>query len=133
MLGDKLSEQKGKITNQRVLPSSGGPSMENSYQATGTLFGLKYTDTGTYTAVMRPDGSLYGEGQGILMTEDGGAATWRGSGVGKLGAGGAVSYRGAVYYQTTHPKLSKLNGIATLFEYEVDAQGGTVGHLWEWK
>ena len=133
MLGDKLGEEKGKLTGQRVLPSSGGPSVESSFQASGAILGVKYTTLGTYVAAMRPNGTLLGEGQGVVMTEDGGAATWKGSGVGKLGVGGSVAYRGALYYETAHPKWSTLNGIAAVYEYEVDAEGNTMGQIWEWK
>jgi hypothetical protein len=94
---------------------------------------VNHTTIGTYQATMRPDGTLYGEGQGVVMTSDGGAATWKGSGLGKFGSGGAVSYRGAFYYQTTAPNLQRLNEVAAVFEYEVDGDGNTIGRLWEWK
>lgn len=134
MLGEQIGEEKGKVTGQRVLRSaSGAPSMETSFQSSGKILGVGATTTGTYTAEMRPDGTLYGEGQGIVMTEDGGAATWKGGGVGVLKAGGAVSYRGAIYYQTTHQKLARLNQCAVIFEYEVDGAGNTTGKIWEWR
>src|SRR5436853_4050896 len=77
MLGDKLGDETGKITSQRVLPNpGGGPKMETSFQASGTLLGVAATDIGTYSAVVRPDGSLYGEGQGVAMGKSGEAATW---------------------------------------------------------
>jgi hypothetical protein len=31
------------------------------------------------------------------------------------------------------PAWSRLNGIAAVFEFEVDPQGHTRAHLWEWK
>jgi hypothetical protein len=46
---------------------------------------------------------------------------------------GAVSYRGAIYYSTASPKLARLNRIAVVFEYEVDANGNTHTKSWEWK
>ncbi len=46
---------------------------------------------------------------------------------------GSASYRGAIYYQTTPPKLSRLNKVAVLFEYAVDADGNTHSEYWEWK
>ena len=77
---------------------------------------------------------MYGEGEGILTTQDGDVATWKGQGAGKSkGSGSAASWRGAVYYQTSSKKLSKLNGIACVFEYEVDENGNSIGTLWEWK
>jgi hypothetical protein len=107
--------------------------METSFQATGTLLGVSERVTGTYTAVLRADGTLYGDGQGILMGNKGETATWVGQGVGTIKKDGSVSYRGAVYYQSSTPKWSRLNKIAAIFEYEVDAQGNTKGETWEWK
>ena len=133
MIGDKIGEETGKITGQRALPTEGPPTVESSFQAAGSLYGVKHTTIGTYRAVMRPDGNLYGEGQGVVMTADGGGATWKGNGVGKFGPGGAISYRGAIYYQTASPNLQRLNDVAAIFEYEVDGDGNTRGQLWEWK
>jgi hypothetical protein len=134
MLGERIGEDSGRVTSQRVLPNpGGGPKMETSFQATGTLLGASATETGTYVATMRPDGTLYGEGQGVLMGKGGEAATWVGQGVGTMKKDGSISYRGAVYYQTASPSWARLNSIAGVFEYEVDAQGNTKGQLWEWK
>ncbi len=134
MLGEKISEGKGKVTSQRVLPNpSGGPKMETSFQGSGTLLGVSETETGTYTATARPNGTLFGDGQGIVMSKEGDVGTWTGQGVGTIKKDGAVSYRGAVYFQTSSPKWARLNGLAAVFEYEVDAQGNTSGQLFEWK
>lgn len=134
MLGEKIGEGKGKVTVQRVLPNpGGGPRMETSFQSSGTLLGVSETETGTYIATSRPDGSLFGEGQGILMSKDGDVGTWTGQGVGTINNDGAVSYRGSVFFQSASPKWSKLNRVAVVFEYEVDAQGNTSAQLFEWK
>jgi len=72
MLGEKIGEISGKVTMQRVLPNLGGdPKMETSFQATGSVLGTNIKDTGTYTTIFRPDGTQYGEGQGIMITKDG--------------------------------------------------------------
>jgi hypothetical protein len=107
--------------------------METSFQATGTVLGVSHTNIGTYWAVVRPDGTLYGEGQGVLMGKGGEMASWVGQGVGTLKKDGSVSYRGAVYYQTATPALLRLNNVAAIFEYEVDAQGNSKSEIWEWK
>jgi len=134
MLGEKLGGESGKVTSQRVLPNpGGGPKMETSFQATGTILGVNETDTGTYSAVVRPDGTVYGEGQGVLMGKGGEVATWVGQGVGTIKKDGAVSYRGAVYYQTAAPAWSRLNSVAAIFEFEVDGQGNSKSEIWEWK
>jgi hypothetical protein len=107
--------------------------METSFEASGRLLGVEGTETGTYWSVVRPDGSLFGEGQGILMGKGGELATWVGSGVGTIRKDGGVSYRGAIYYQTSSAALLRLNTVAAIFEYEVDAQGNSRSQLWEWK
>jgi hypothetical protein len=134
MLGQKIGAESGKVTSQRVLPNpGGGPKMETSFQANGTLLGVSSTETGTYWSVVRPNGTLYGEGQGIVMGTKGEMATWVGQGVGTLKKDGSISYRGAVFYETSSPKWSRLNSIAAVFEYEVDDQGNTRSEIWEWK
>ena len=134
MLGDKIGETSGKVTSQRVLSNpGGGPKMETSFQASGKILGIDETETGTYTSVMRPDGTLFGEGQGIIMSKEGDLATWVGQGVGTIKEDGVLSFRGAVYYQSSSPRWSRLNSVAGIFEYEADPEGNTQAQLWEWK
>ena len=134
MLGEKIAEAKGRVTTQRVLPNpGGGPKLETSFQASGKLLGVDNTETGTYTAVLRPDGTLYGEGQGVLMSREGDVAAWNGSGVGTPKADGGVSYRGAIYYQSSSARWERLNRVAAVYEFEVDAQGDSTTAIWEWK
>ena len=134
MLGDKIVESRGKVTTQRVLPNpGGGPKMETTFQAAGKLLGEEYSETGTYSAAVRPDGTLFGEGQGVVMGHDGEMATWVGQGVGTLKDDGAVGYRGAIYYQSSTAKWERLNKEAGVYEFEVDSEGNTRMALWEWK
>ena len=109
------------------------PKMETTFHVTGTLLGTPHTTTATYLSGMRPDGHLYGEGQGLVVSRDGDMASWVGQGVGTLKKEGGVSYRGAIYYATASAKWSRLNGVAAIFEYEVDAEGNTRAEIWEWK
>ncbi len=134
MQGEKIGEESGKVTSRRALPNPGGsPKMETSAQTDLTLLGVKATNTVTYWSVVRPDGTLYGEGQGIVLSKEGDLATWVGQGVGTINKDGGVSYRGAVYYQTSSARWSRLNSVAAIFEYEVDTEGNTRAQLWEWK
>ena len=95
--------------------------------------GVDAHQIGTYCSEGRPGGSLFGEGQGVIVTPDGQMATWKGQGVGKLQADGSVNYRGAIFYSTESPKLARLNTVAVVFEFEVDAKGNTSSKAWEWK
>ena len=133
MLGEQIAESRGKRTGRRVLSVDGGFKVEVAFETTGKLLGIDTNEIGTYWSASRPDGSLYGEGQGIVGTPDGEGATWKGQGVGKFVAGGAISYRGAVYYNSASPKFARLNTVAAVFEFEVDAQGNIHSKLWEWK
>ncbi|MGQ0734627.1 MAG: hypothetical protein ACT4QD_13350 [Acidobacteriota bacterium] len=134
MLGDKLADSKGRVTGRRVLPNpGGGPKMETSFEGGAKLAGVEAKETGTYESYVRADGTLFGSGNGVVMGKGGELATWVGSGVGKVKKDGSVSYRGAVYYETASAKWKRLNSVAAVFEYEVDAQGNTSAQIWEWK
>ena len=134
MLGDQLGEERGKISGHRVVRSgAGGPRMEITFQAAGKIIGIDYQNVGTYWAAMRPGGFLYGEGQGIVMTKDGDSVVWVGQGAGHFKPGGGVSWRGAVYYETSAPRLARLNGIAVAYEHETDASDNCSTKYWEWK
>jgi hypothetical protein len=132
MLGEQISETKGKRIVRRVL-SIDPPTAEVSFEDSGTMLGVATTGIGTYTSSIRPDGSAYGEGQGLITTADGEAVTWKGTGLGKFGAGGAISYRGMLFFQTTSQQHARLNNACGAFEYEVDASGNTISKVWEWK
>ena len=132
MLGEKIGEVKGKRLVRRVL-SVDPPTAEVTFEDAGKLLGVPVTGIGSYTSVVRPDGSIFGHGQGLETTDDGEAATWTGTGLGHFGPGGSVSYRGMLFFTTTSKKLARLNNTCAAFEYEVDAKGSTVSKLWEWK
>ncbi len=132
MLGEQIGETKGKRIVRRVL-STDPPTVEVTFEDSGHMCGVPTTGMGTYTSVIRPDGSIHGHGEGISMTQDGQAFTWTGTGVGKFGAGGAVSYRGMLFFRSASPQLAHLNNACGAFEYEVDASGDTVSKIWEWK
>jgi hypothetical protein len=133
MLGDLVGDSTGKRTGRRVLSTDSVFKVEVSFEDSGTFLGIPANNIGTYWSAPRPDGSLYGEGQGVTITNDGAMATWKGQGAGKFGTGGAVSYRGALYYNSTAPHLARLNTVAVVFEFEVDADGTTHTKSWEWK
>jgi hypothetical protein len=129
MLGDLIGETRGKRIVRRVLPEG---RVEVTFEDSGKFLGLDVLGFGTYEAEVRPDGTLYGQGQGIVTGKQGDMATWKGIGVGKF-VGAAVSYRGAISYYSQSPKLARLNSVATIFEFEVDEAGNTQAKIWEWK
>jgi hypothetical protein len=132
MLGELISEVKGKRLVRRVI-SVNPPTAEVSFEDGGHVLGVPTTGIGSYTSIVGADGIIHGDGQGLIMTQDGESMTWTGTGVGRFGPGGSVSYRGMLFFRTTSQKLARLNGACGAFEYEVDASGGTTSKVWEWK
>jgi hypothetical protein len=132
MLGELIGETRGKRIVRRVL-SSTPPKVEVSFEDAGKMLGVDVNGFGTYVSEIRADGSIFGEGSGLYMSAAGDGLAWQGSGLGKFVEGGALSYRGILFYRTTSEKLAKLNTVAGVFEYEVDAKGSTHAKVWEWK
>lgn len=133
MLGESTGELRGKRSGRRVLSVEHGFKIEVSFEDAGKLLGVDVQEVATYCSSPRPDGTLYGEGQGLMATAQGEAATWVGQGVGKFTAGGGVSFRGAIYFSSASPKFARLNSVATVYEFEVDGEGNTHTKLWDWK
>jgi hypothetical protein len=132
MLGDLIAESTGKRIVRRVLGIN-PVTVEVTFEDSGNMLGIATTGMGTYTSVIGLDGSIFGEGHGLISTQEGEAVVWKGSGKGKILPGGAISYRGILYYQTTSSKLAKLNAAPGVFEYDIDPEGKTRSKVWEWK
>ena len=64
---------------------------------------ISASEMGTYTSVMRPDGSLYGQGQGIVTTKGGEVVTWTGQGIGHFMQDGKLRFHGSLFYSTNSP------------------------------
>ena len=131
MLGEMIGELIGKITGNRVLSVECCPKIESSFQNMGKILDIGVTDIGTFWSIFKENGGLYGEGQGVVMTEDGENVTWTARGIGKMKEKGA-EYRGSVFFNTSSQKLARLNSIVGVFEYDVDKEGSTQEKLWEW-
>jgi len=80
MLGEQIGEETGKVMVRRVISVEGGTKVEISVQSTGKLLGVETRSNVTYLAGIRPDGSVYGEGQGLVVGKGGEQATWKGAG-----------------------------------------------------
>ena len=132
MLGELVGETRGKRIVRRVL-SAASPKVEVTFEDSGKMAGVDVNGFGTYTSEVRPDGTMFGGGCGAYTSAAGDMLTWEGSGLGKFGTGGTVSYRGILYYRTASPNLAKMNNLVGVFEYEVDGSGNTHAKVWEWK
>ena len=135
MLGEILIEETGKTLGLRVLDSEAGAvKLEVSVQTEGRVLGVAETTLWTYCSKTRSDGSMYGEGKGVMTTKDGDVIGLLGSGTAKApGPDGTVHYRGAIYFHTAAAKYARLNGTAAVHEYDVSASGSLTTKVWEWK
>ncbi len=134
MLGDLIADLTSQETGRRVLASGAGPVVEVSFEATGTVLGVPVTEYATYESELRPDGSLFGEGQGVGMSEKGETYSWHGSGIGHFtGAGGALQWRGAVYLDSPSDTFATLNNVVGVFEYDTDGSGKGRSTVTRWK
>ena len=133
MLGEQIGEFRGKRTGRRVLSVEVGFKGEVSVEDAGTLLGIAARQIVTGWGTTRPDGSLYGENQALVLGSDGSIATWKGLSVSKLLAGFAFSSRGAVCFSTASPKWARLDSVVAIYEAEDHAEGNTHAKFWEWK
>ncbi|MFG3056142.1 hypothetical protein ACGFZP_35030 [Kitasatospora sp. NPDC048239] len=136
MLGDKIGIQTTSETGRRVLATADGlhPVVEVSFEGTGTVLGVGVKEFVTYESQMRSDGTLFGEGQGVGMSERGETYSWHGSGIGRFtGPGGAVAWRGSVFFDSDAESFVQLNDTVGLFEYDTDGSGSGKVLIYEWK
>lgn len=133
MLGDRIAEFTTTESGRRVLATVGSPALEVSMTGTGQLLGHPVREFVTYESELRPDDSLFGEGQGIGMSDKGEAYSWHGSGIGHFTEGGAVRWRGSIYFESSADAFLRLNDLVGLFEFENDPQGNGKAVLYEWK
>ena len=134
MLGEQISERKGKVTGQRVV-STEGPLIETTVSTNGSFRGMPVK--GTVTFVSRPTsavGVLYGEGKGVIMTEESEMATSTAEGFGSLSNSGNVKWRGAHFILTSSTcKLAFLKICWSDVKSEIDSDGNVTERIWEWK
>ena len=135
MLGQKLGEERGKVTARRILEGDDYRyvKMEITFETNATILGVAGMNMGTYTVFERVPGQLYGEGRGIFETPDGQGAIWNGHGIGRDAGEGRIAFAASVAFQTSSEKLAKLNNCLVLVEHQIDMQGNAQSELYEWK
>ena len=134
-LGDLVVEETGTVTGIRVLSNdASGSKVEISMRTTGTIRGVAESSLWTYSQLTRPDGSTYGEGEGVMTTQDGDVIHLKGSGAGQVGApGDTINFRVINFAHTESVKYADLNSIGLVGHYDVAADGSAVNKNWEWK
>jgi hypothetical protein len=122
MLGEQITEFKGKITSQRVLESE-GPTMETSLSFT-TVRVTPAKETVTFGGKPTSPGVIHGEGQGVIMAAETEVATFPAEAFGRISPSRGVKSRGAHFNRTSsNGKLEFLNNVVGIFESEIDSEG----------
>jgi hypothetical protein len=135
VLGKRLGEETGKVTGRRILPGEDYRyvRMEITFETQATILGVAGMDTGTYVVYERADGQLYGEGQGIFISNEGEGAIWNGHGIGRpTGDGMGVAFAASIAFQTNADRLAELNKCLVLLEHTTDGQGNVRSTAYEW-
>lgn len=142
VLGELIEDESGKNTGHRILDVE-GPKIERSFTMAGEYKGIQATDIGTFWTVMRQGAEaepiLYADAQGVITAKDGeGMATYTAQGIGRFTnpGKGKVRFHGSVFFRTTLTggrRLSFLDNMVGVFEYEGDEQGNCSVKVWEWK
>lgn len=130
MLGVQIEEGRGKRTGRRLL-STNPLNMEATAEEEATIVGVRGNTIITYTATIKPDGSLDGIGDGVFIAPGGDIITWKGIGTGRYTESGSIQYCGSVSFSTTAQKFMKLNAVSGVFQWEIDAEGNTHSKMWE--
>lgn len=138
MLGDLISEARGRITGQRVLEVSaaGVPRIETSISGEGKIRGnIEQKEMWTFWSEQRLGDVQYGEGKGVMMTKDGDeVVTITGRGIGRMTEHGTMRYAATNFSRATSTgKLAFLNNMVTVVEFEVDKENNYHHKQWEWK
>lgn len=145
MLGDLILEHRGIASGLRVLDAA-LQKQETTVTAMGRIKGIEIGFLVTYWNIRRDDGTLYGEGQGIISNNENSepVATVTEHGIGKT-VNNRIVWRGSAFYRTTiNPRTSSssdnlkkstsiLDNRVGVFETDVDESRNVTQRVWEWK
>src|SRR5579883_2645556 len=120
MLGKQIAEGTGKRTGRRVTATEPRLQVEASVEERTSMLGAEGLNIITYTAQIKPDGSLEGCGEGAFATPQGDVVLWKGLGVGRFGEGGSTHYCGSISYSTTSPRFAALNAVSGVFQWDIE-------------
>jgi hypothetical protein len=137
-IGDLILESSDISAGIRVLEVGGdrGPKIEVSYVGNATIRGgINATNMGTVWSITNPDGTIYGEGKGILTSKaTGEMATYTFQSVGQYGSDGKLRNHGSIFFNTntsSSGQLSFLNNMVGVYADEIDSTGNAITKVWE--
>jgi hypothetical protein len=81
----------------------------------------------------RRRGNAWGRTMSVTTKDSQEMATWTGQGIGRFSSLGKISFRGSLFFRTNskNGKLSFLNNLVGVFEYDVDEMGNYSSKVWQ--
>lgn len=136
MLGDTIGHARGQVVGTRVLPPiENEVNLEITFQGSGELLKVPFSDMGTSRLIFRQDGMIEADdGHIVMFGPKGEIARLKSAGLGKLsGPVPQGRYTSTGMFETTATCWKHLNEIIGIFEFIVDEHGGYTVKIWEWK
>lgn len=132
MLGEKISEMKGKVVYSKVLEVT-NPTMETTVESHGKINDVEVSETITFVSSPIGNGTFHGIGKGIVLAGSE-MATFTGEALGSVGPSGTMRWHGSTIFKTeSNGKLRFLNNTFAVFEAEIDTNQDFVEQTWIWK
>jgi hypothetical protein len=103
-----------------------------TFDGNGTINGVKFTEQGSYFALIKPDRSIHNHGSVVIMTEEGESVAYTYQTLGMVSADGKLVELGCAFVSTTSKgKLASLDKAVLVLRTKIDPQTGT-GKTWGW-
>jgi hypothetical protein len=133
-LGRPVYVAINKGTSMKTLDKKGQVE-EITFDGNGALNGVKFTEQGSYFALLKPDRSIHNHGSVAIITEEGESAAYTYQTLGMVRADGKLVELGCAFVSTTSKgRLASLDKAVLILRTEIDLQAGmgrTLG--WDWK
>ncbi len=109
-----------------------GQVKEITFDGSGTINGVEFTEQGSYFALIKLDGSIHSHGSVVIMTTDGESASYTYQTLGMVRSDGKLVELGCAFVSTTsRGKLASLDKVVLILRTEIDQHAGT-GKTWGW-
>ena len=131
-LGKPVYVAINRGTSMKSL-DKGGQVEEITFDGSGTINGIEFTEQGSYFALIKPEGSIHSHGSVTIMTVEGESAAYTYQTLGMIRRDGKLVELGCAFVSTTsNGKLASLDKAVLVLRTEIDQQVG-IGKTWGWE
>lgn len=129
-----LYEAKRGNLATRVMNVIGEPQLEYSIVENGRITGVgNVTNIQTWIDTLRTPNVTYGEGKGVMITDDGQRATWTGYDIGEMQNNGSIIYKGiTIFNSDATGDMALLNNLVGL-HVTIVQDNNQATKIWKWQ